>query len=77
MTVTGIQRALDFLEILPRLDNDTRIGALPPRADYDSLAALGSINGYAFAADEIAEAFRIFVTARSLKEPKSAFSPHW
>jgi hypothetical protein len=66
MTPAGVQTALDFLRALPALEAAGRIepAAIPARVDYAALARAGEACGYRFEADDIAEAFRIFLRAR-------------
>jgi hypothetical protein len=67
----GIQRALDFLAALPRLEAQGKLEPrLPPRIDYDALVRLAAANGYDFTAPDIAEAFRIFMRARRLVQKR-------
>jgi hypothetical protein len=66
MTAAGIQAGLDFLNALPALASAGRIepAALPPRIDYPALALAATACGYGCEADDIAEAFRLFLRAR-------------
>jgi hypothetical protein len=66
MTLAGIQQALEFLQALPALAAARRIepAAIPARVDYPALALAAGSCGYRFDADDMAEAFRIFLRAR-------------
>jgi len=59
----GLQMALDFLSVVAS-DLNITIDSLPGRIDYASLARLARERRYAVNAEDIEQAFRIFMRAR-------------
>lgn len=72
-SIEGLQRAINFLIAVPTLIPNPTPAALPPAIDYEALARFGAANGYTFAEEDIAEAFRVFMRMRSVRQPRTIF----
>ncbi len=64
-----LQLALDFFDSLrtKQPEDIAGHGDLPPRIDYDAVAAMAAQNGFVASAQIFAEAFRMTMRARGLR----------